>query len=402
MKDYQKIKELCQLSSKISAIVVDEFLMNYVADKEKLVSPMMTSIGKHKNVTNEIGQEYVNRIMAEFLVHKIFKEGGYIGKYLKQTAIKSLPEAQLQYLEFQHEHPWRFSYSVILNEPAPDFYKMQDVFSGEEYLLYSPGTTQTFKTQKPILWFNLIGFNGECWQTYGLITGFNGFTEDDIFFFATELNPEIQDEQDLLEELEQNPIPFILLLAGANYPLITSKHKGLAIAHWAAMDEIGELDTQQYKNNFHIAWNKDVYHLKLKDWCENPHFASAFYDEKQKTLFRYALTENGFEALTKAFGHLNLSPEADTHVVLSMVMTTEKILNRKIIINPYENFFEKTVSEKEQKSTDLMNKFIQLALPYFNEGKEPDLEALAKQAGIDIVNARSLWEFLNKQMKESR
>jgi hypothetical protein len=96
---------------------------------------------------------------------------------------------------------------------------------------------------------------------------------------------------------------------------------------------------------------------------------------------------------------LNLSPEADTHVALSMVMTAEKILNKKIKINPFESLFEKTVSQKDQQSTDLINKFMQLAIPYFNEKREPDLDALAKEAGIDIVNAKSLWEFLlSKQL----
>jgi hypothetical protein len=104
--------------------VVDEFLMNYVAEKEKLGQPMTAILGKHKTVTNEIGKEYVSRIMAEFIVHKIFKEGGFIGKYLSQAAIKSLPEEQLKYLKLQHEHPWKFCYSVILNVPAPDFYEM--------------------------------------------------------------------------------------------------------------------------------------------------------------------------------------------------------------------------------------------------------------------------------------
>jgi hypothetical protein len=121
--------------------------------------------------------------------------------------------------------------------------------------------------------------------------------------------------------------------------------------------------------------------------------------KKQKTLFRYSFTEAGFEALSKALSKLNLSPEADTHVALSMVMTAEKFLNKKIKINPYERLFEKTVSEKEQQSTALVNKFMQLAIPCFNEKREPDLYALAREAGIDIENAKSLWEFLlSKQL----
>jgi hypothetical protein len=187
------------------------------------------------------------------------------------------------------------------------------------------------------------------------------------------------------------------LLSGANHPLL--KNKEDLISHWASIDEISEFNTGQFSEQFDIALNKDVYRLELKNWSEGPHFAAAYYDEKKRTLFKCALNETGYDELSKALSKLNLSPEADTHVAISMVITTEKILNKKMKINPYEGLFEKTVSEKEQESTAMVNKFMQLALPYFNEKREPDLDALAKEAGIDIENARSLWAFLHKQMK---
>jgi len=95
---------------------------------------------------------------------------------------------------------------------------MEDVFSDQEFLLYSPGVTKTLEDQSIILWFNLISFNGACWQSFGPIGTYKSFEPDDIFFFATELNPEIADEQELLANLEENPIPYMMLLSGGNYP----------------------------------------------------------------------------------------------------------------------------------------------------------------------------------------
>lgn len=75
----------------------------------------------------------------------------------------------------------------------------EDVFTNEKYLLYSPAVKLTLQERNPLLWFNLISFNGECWQTYGFIAAYNSFTTDDIFFYATEVNHKINNEQDMPE-----------------------------------------------------------------------------------------------------------------------------------------------------------------------------------------------------------
>jgi hypothetical protein len=65
------------------------------------------------------------------------------------------------------KHPWRFSFSVIVRNPAPVFFVMMDVFTVEEYLLYSPGIQDRIEGEEGMtcLYFNLISFNGYCWQT---------------------------------------------------------------------------------------------------------------------------------------------------------------------------------------------------------------------------------------------
>jgi hypothetical protein len=49
-----------------------------------------------------------------------------------------------------------------------------------------------------------------------------------------------------------------------------------------------------------------------------------------------------------------------------------------------------------------LNKFMALALPYVNSDKEPDVDALAREAGIDPETARGLLLSAMKKIKEMR
>src|SRR3546814_12868247 len=84
---------------------------------------------------------------------------------------------------------------------------MQDVFTSQKFLLYSTGVTQILSEHPVALWFNLIAFNGMCWQSYGPIGHYQSFRPDDIRYYASELNPREWFEKDaeLLENVERNP-----------------------------------------------------------------------------------------------------------------------------------------------------------------------------------------------------
>lgn len=113
----------------------------------------------------------------------------------------------------QTEIPLRFSFSEIVAEPAKDFFRMRDVFTGEEYLLFSKGTSQIIAEGPKLLWLNLISFNGACWQSLGPVGAFQSFDSDDVFFFATEKNPDIEEDQQVQEDLEADPLPYVLLIS---------------------------------------------------------------------------------------------------------------------------------------------------------------------------------------------
>lgn len=387
----------------MSAKVIDEFLMYYAVQKEGLTKKMDRELARFSHLyLGPLQERHINLFKAEYIVSRIFLKNGLIKKYLNHVAVKALPKDQYEYLQQQSLHSWKFSFAYILSNPADEFYMMMDVFTGEEYLLYSPSMKLTLKETAPHLWFNLIGFNGSCWQTFGIVLSLRSFDEDDIFFFATEVNPSIEDEDDLVREIEENPFPFFMLIYASNQPLVVNK--GDELVNVCATDKLGSFDLQPFSKAFDAEWNEDVFQLKLRGWAAFPHCAVAYVDEKNKFIFRSALTDKGFDELTAALekAGLPLPPDSDIRVSLSMVAAAGKILNRDIEINPYELLFtgNDDESEKDESLPDGHNLFLNLIIPYINENRLPDLKTLADQAGIDIETANELWNIVSEHKKE--
>ncbi|HUW93718.1 MAG TPA: hypothetical protein VMV74_11190 [Bacteroidales bacterium] len=390
MKDFNQIISVCKETTSISTKVVDDFLIYYAAAWNNLEYEMNRTFAAYKHITQKFPKEWENKLKAQYIAHKIFKDDGLIKKFLNHSALKRMNQEEMAYLKFQAENPWRFSFSIIKEKPFENFYVMEDVFRGEEFLLYSPGVTNTLKSQPTILWFNMIAFNGACWQSYGPIGAYRSFEPDDIFFFATELNPEIEDEEDLASALEIDPVPYMMLIAGANYPVIVNKKDQMV--HAIAEYHLDNMDTKSLTRSFITEYNNGVYRLSLKKWKEPPHFSQAYYDEDQKMIILSSMTDRGFKALAEglnAYGY-NFSPDPFVRVTLSMVITASEILKRKIDLLRYENLFSKESTPVEKENLDRLNKLLHLAMKDINAGRRPDIEAYARQAGVDPETARSV------------
>ena len=202
IKDFKAIRAACDANSRISGKVIDEFLIGFAAGQQRLENVLEKQFALFKHVSRKFDKEWVGLLQAQYISHRIFRKDGLINRFLSHPALRNLKREEINFLEKQAKQPWRFSFSMISKVPAEDFYIMEDVFSGEQCLLFSPGITQLSQKEHPILWFNLIGFNGTCWQSFGPIGAYKSFEPDDVFFFATELRPGIEDEADIIADLE--------------------------------------------------------------------------------------------------------------------------------------------------------------------------------------------------------
>jgi hypothetical protein len=390
MKDFKNIEKICQENREISEMVIDEFLLYYAASRNSLDHQMNLQFNSYRHVSKELQQEWVNMLKSQYIVHKIFKKDGLIKSFLKHSAIQKLDLKQREYLELQSEQAWRFSFSTIKARPAENFYLMEDVFSDQEFLLYSPGVTNILEGQSVCLWFNLIAYNGACWQTYGPIGAYSSFEPDDIFFFATEIKPDIEDEKELMENIENNPVPYMMLLVGANFPFTFNKDDQFIIA--TAEYDLDSLNTKELTKTFKSEYIKGVYRLMLKKWSKMPHFSQAYFDENKKVLLLTSLTDSGFRALVDGFNEYgyNFYTEPFIRVNPTIITTASIILKRKIILNKYDQLFEIEQSPSNKERLDKINNLLKFALPYMNAGDKLNIEELAEKAGLDIETAKDI------------
>ncbi len=392
MRDFESIRKICESNSSISKTVIDEFLLYYVASKYKLDRSMTEAFSAYRHITNEFDKELVSMLKTQYLAHQIFRSSGLIRKILNHAELNKLNPTEMGFLVQQIRQPWRFSFSMIIVIMSTDFFLMEDILTGEKFILFSPGTSDIIKKQKTALWFNLIGFNGYCWQTFGPIVAYKSFQLDDIFFFATELDRRLELEEDIARSLDKNPVPYMMLLSGANFPLTVHKQDQLIQSY--AEYPVVQVDTLELKKSFTSEYSNGVYRLSLKRWGSHPHFAQVFYDEKKKIVLLTACTDRGFTKLVDAinqFGY-EFDPEPDIRINMSMLITSEKILKKKIKLNAYHNLFQVDTPPQNKEFIDKMNAFMGLILPAINAGHTPDIEKSAARAGIDIETARDFYK----------
>ena len=400
MENFNALINTCNANSAMFSNVVEDFLLKDVVNHKKLAPEINTRFTHYLHIIKEFQDEWNNLLQMQYLVHAIFKKDGLIKSYLKHSAVQRLTQHEQNFLHQMASHPWKFSFSIIERQPGKHFFEMIDVFTSEWFLLYSPGISNILKERPIMLWFNLIGYNGACWQSYGPIGAYKSFQPDDIFFFATELHPhkQIETSNDLMADVETNPVPYMMLLSGSTYPV--TLHKKDHILQVTAEYHIDSFNTKHLNTNFKIEYNSNVYKLSLKRWNDHPHFSSAFYDEKKKILFLYAMTDRGFSKLVEHLNEsgFNLSPEPDIRIGMSMTMTAGKILKKKIILNEYDPLFAKDQPEQDKENMDEISDLLAMAIPEINAGRAPDIKLLASKTGVDEETARALLEQVTNKL----
>lgn len=389
MTDYNEMRRVCQLDNSLSSTALDSFLMHYAARREKLPEEIIPLLNRFKHVISDMPSDWIPRIMAQLIAHRIFKSGGLIKKYLNHTALKDLAPEDYAYLQQQSLTPWRFSFSEIISQPAPDFFEMEDVFTGETYLLYSKSVTAILSEQQTLLWFNLISFNGHCWQTYGPVGSFPGFDADDVFFYATELDTSINSEAGVFKHIEQNPIPYLMLITGANAPLVMNgSHELVQVT---GEQDSKPIDVPALKQHFQVEYAHGVFKLSHKDYSGPPHFAEAYYDETKEKISIVALTDAGYDKMTKLLNEqgFDLPAEPDLRVHLPMLSLVNTLLKKNINLIPHARLFEQTPSPTEADVVEKLNIVLQLATASINNGEKPDIAAIAAAADMpaDVVSA---------------
>ncbi len=388
---YNELRAVCEKNSSASETLISNFLIPYTARYKGLENKLNQQFRLYSNVIDKFDSTAVSFFKSQCLIHKALKRDGLIHKFLKYPAFQRFKGDEREFLMRAAKVPWYYSFAEIAAQPEKDFFMMRDVFSSMEYQLFSPAMTSLNTENDIILWSNLIGFNGSCWQSFGPIGAFKSYGPEEIFFFATEYNPDIEDDPDLLEDIEDDPLPYMLLISGANYPRTFHGNDELI---WHMSDHpLNSLKPTKLKNSFESEFYDGVYRCTHRKMGKHPHFAEFYYDERMRSVSFNAMTERGFRQLIKDFNSFgyNFTDEPLLSIRHQIIPTTEEILQTKIELNDYHDHFDSDSDPEEDKTFQKMNEFMELLLPDFNAGKMPDIKAAAEKAGLPLKTAEDLF-----------
>jgi hypothetical protein len=401
MLDFAKIKTACDNSSRITTSVLDEFLLYYVGENEGQIHRIVSKFKAFKEILNKINQEWIRSLTSQLIAFEIFKKGGRAAKIINNTLVQKRPKEELDYLQFQIEHPWKFVFCSIEDYQLNDMYVMKDVLSDENFLIYSPGISKTNEEagwELP-LWFLLIGFNGECYQTYGPLAYFKGVQPFDLFYFAKLIKQDIVFQTDVQDVIVSDPVTFSMIFyTGAEIPV--TYHKKDMVVFNRSEYHLKDFEPEKYEKDFIIEKKHPLYMLSLKHWHSYPHFAKCYYHTQKKLFVITSMTKRGYDNLISTLNKYGNEFPANPEILATpaMLSIANKVLDVEIETSPYEKYFLKNPLPNEQKELDKINVFVKNLVDRLNNKQKYDIATLALSAGIDLENAKNIAEHLIKRL----
>lgn len=396
--DYATIKAKCQQVSTFSEPILTQ-LMYYAAERNKLSQRFDNLAKKNKHVFGRLDKSNQAMFKTQYIIHEVLKDGGLIHKYLNHSAIKVLPQKEYDYLQQQASTPWKFTYWSIRSNPSPDFFESVDIFTGEEFLLYSPGASRTLQEMNAITFGGLISSNGACYQSYGPLMGFKSFQADDIFYYAGELDDTIESVEDLTAYINEDLFSFLLLSVFSGTPMV--RHQEHEILNVVSSMDFTDFKMEQWQEDFRVEYSGTVFKMSLKGLESFPHFACAYFDEQLEELLLSAMTDYGYNKLIEAMVKLNIEVPKDPDIRLHLSMGTaiNDIMGYESELVPYEELFSQD-SDTEEQSPELeaINSFLALLMLAINAKGKVDLDAMIAQTGADPQAAKSIYEDMMKKL----
>ena len=384
--EFQKLKQYCEAQSAIAARVIDELLIYLVAEQSGLDLEFDRMVERYGPAAARLQGPNLNFLKTQYIGQRIFRKGGLLGEYLKHPELDSLSAAERKYLEHQLSHPWRLCFLEIQKRHAGNFFTMWDLFGEESFLLYSPGMADTLRTARVSTWCLLVQDNGSCYQCFGPIVPFRSFTEDDLFFFAQEYEPAIQSGADLVEDLNEHPLAYMMLMAYCELPATVTR--GFEMVYHKAVWEEVYLDKLKLPSGLQRQEKEGIQLLELPEMSSFPHYAKAFYDPFRHLLTLSSMTDAGFIKLCDLFKDASpeVAPLPDVRLHSSMIIAIGNILGRKPSIYTYEHLFEPDVPAEQtsQQAVSELNGFMDYLSKAWNAGQRDfSVEELARRFDLE-------------------
>lgn len=402
---YKKMKAKCLKTTELSNDFLDNFLIPYTIDRERLDLDFFREISQYKKVISQMPKSWPGFLMGQYASLQLFKENGLAEKYSNHAVMKERSSEELEFLQYQIQHPWKLSFYHVEKTTDQLFFELTDAFTKETYIVYSPGIQEICKSLKTVsMMFLLIAFNGECWQTYGPLSYYTGIQPFDVLYLARLIEPAVQNEKDVPEVIKKNPIPFMMLFIGGNIPL--TMHKEHMMSHYKSELKKYDPHPEKLPGTALIEKKQNIYKITLPDSKDFPHFAVCYYHEKKRHLVITAMTDWGYNEMIELLKKSSHEPPLEPliHATAGMVFVLNKYFSFKVdISSPYDKTFAgPPPTDKEKKLLDSLNAAAKDIMGDINSNAQIDVAGVAEKHNVDVETVKQLIENVKKSRDSNR
>lgn len=393
--DYHSMLAGCENNSEITAAFVDRFLVPYAVGRENLDREFLGAAYRYRDLVGKMPEGWAGYSMMQYACLKLFRRGGLAANYLTHSALKTRSAEEIAFLKFQIDHPWRLSFYRVKRLPEASFFKLTDVFTGEVFTVYSKGIDSIIKTSGPLsMLFVLIGYNGQCWQTYGTIAYFRGLQPMDIFYFAALLNGRIRRLDEVPEFIEDNPVHFMVLYYGAELPTVVSR--GHPVLHCKSELKNIDLDPEKLSGAALVRKVRHIYKITLPDTEDFPHYGVCHYHSKKRHLVLTAMTEWAYAKMAELLSEHGITVPGRPRIILTPVMIALLTKDLKMNID-YASPYQKTFaapgpSDEEKEYLNRLNAVMRDIMDALNAKRPVNAADLARGHGVEIETVEQLIE----------
>ncbi len=382
MDNYREIIQHCLKHQRISAEVVDEVLLYTVSKQENFEKIFASKLKPYKHVINGMDEGFPRFLMSSFVVYQIFREKGLGKKYLKHRKVKACSEDEINLVKDNLKTPWRFAFfrlEKVLDEPI---LQMKDICTGESFTLYSNGTTDHIdRLGEDTLFFALIGFNGMCWETYGVISYLPGFIDEDILGFAKRVDSSISHIEDVPSVIAKNVVPFMMLFSLGEIPKVETYHGHSLLFCGSEIENCASITKEQLEPHFIVEESNGVLRAYSDEIEKETEFAVLVYDSIDNRMVLDTGNRKSYELMVTELAKADIifPMEPDLAVSGSGVMAIVDILQQERLKREYYSSFEENVSPEQSEELERINACVEVIIKHKNAKTSYNLTELARE-----------------------
>jgi hypothetical protein len=391
--DFQAAERRCQRTSRLLKSL-DSIIMPWVVSQEWALGAFFRLMKRKRDIAERFPADWRTQTTAQVSAGQLFGHPARVRRLLRALRAQ-LSEEQAELLEEFVEAPWYYCPFAVQENPAPDFFIIQDAGTGGERLLYSPAVRETSRTGVR-LFLSLMFENGLCLQTYGPLHYYRGYQPFDLHYFARQLCPELYHNEGLSAAIASDPGSFLLLDIASEIPPVGHRGELLEVHDHEAPVE--SFDKGRYAGGeLELDSKGQVTRLRLAGEDTPFRNAYAFHDRGRGTLLAHATNARLYGRLRELLAdQVALPEEPDWHASMNMIVSTRQILGKQEPSAAYIELFEEELNDEpspeEKKHLERLNAFMAELSDHRNHGRSYALEELAARHGISLETARQIEE----------